>query len=280
VIEIKKLDFKYRNASQLLFQNLNLELTPGHIYGLLGKNGAGKTSLLHILTGLSFPKAGEHLVLGYIPKQRCPQFLAQVYFLAEELPSPTVTIKKYLADYAAFYPQFNAELFDHNLKAFEINDKTVIAKLSYGQKKKFFIAFALATQTKLLILDEPTNGLDIPSKAIFRQLLAANATEDKLIIVSTHQVYDVENLIDSVILLDEGKIICNTSIECIAEKLKFSIETQLSDSQEYYYSEQTLNGFATVSENKYNESSFINLELFFNAVLSSKLNMQKIFLEN
>jgi ABC-2 type transport system ATP-binding protein len=206
MVEINDLSFGYTKRD-LLFKGLNLNLNKGGLCGLLGKNGSGKTTLLKIISGLIFPGSGHCQVMGKLPEHRDPSFLSDIYLLPEDLYVSALTADHYVEFYAIFYPRFDQALFNSCMNEFDIPRKKLLTTLSHGQKKKFLISFGLASQCRLFILDEPTNGLDIPSKGQFRKLLAANITDDKLFIISTHQVHDVENLIDSVVILDEGKII-------------------------------------------------------------------------
>ena len=276
MVEIEGIDFGY-SRNQYLFKGLNLRLDAGHIYGLLGKNGAGKTSLLKIISGLRFPQAGMSHVLGYRSELRKPEMLREIYFLPEEMYSPHLKIKDFIGVYAPFYPQYNREQFKNYLVEFDVaNEAQYLDKLSYGQKKKVLIAFALASNTKILIMDEPTNGLDIPSKSIFRKVMASVATEDRSIIISTHQVRDLHSLIDSVIILDNGEIVINETDERITKKLVFQITDNLPDA-EPLYKEETLRGILSVSENIHNLDTKLDLELFFNAVIGNKSKVKEIF---
>lgn len=277
MIEIKNVDFAYKKR-QKLFTDLNLDLNGGHIYGLLGKNGAGKTSLLKIISGLLFPQKGTTVVLGFNAEFRKPEMLRDLYFLPEEMYAPNLNVKQLVKVYAPFYPNFNREQFEAFLQEFDlVNENGLINKFSHGQKKKILIAFALACNTKILIMDEPTNGLDIPSKSTFRRIMASVATEDRLILISTHQVRDLHSLIDSIIVLDNGEIVVNETDERITEKLCFQIVDEKIDEKEVLYSEDHLQGVAIVTENTENLDSKLDLELFFNAVMLNKLRIKEIF---
>jgi ABC-2 type transport system ATP-binding protein len=270
MLEINKLTFGYKH-SERLFNNLNLSLKAGGVCGLLGKNGSGKTTLLKIIAGLIFPTTGTCQILGYAPKERHPDFLKDIYFLPEDLSLPAVTIDTYLKLYAGFYAKFDHRSFNQSLKEFDIAHNKLLTQFSYGQKKKFLIAFGLATNCKLLILDEPTNGLDIPSKVQFRKVLSSYITEEKLIIISTHQVHDIENIIDSIIILNEGKTTISEKIFNIMQKLAFLISTEEPTIDIYH--EKRLGGYIAVMPNIHDQETEVDLEVLFNAVLS---NPQKI----
>jgi ABC-2 type transport system ATP-binding protein len=269
MININNLNFGYHKNNMVL-NNLNLRIKPGHIYGLLGRNGAGKSSLLHNICGLLFPKSGTCDVVGENPAARSPRFLQQVYLLPEEIYLPNVSIKSYLSIYAPFYPAFDHDMFTRFLTEFEIPQNNKLQNMSYGQKKKVMISFALATQAKVLLMDEPTNGLDIPSKKQFRKIIAGVIKDDQLIIISTHQVKDLDSLIDQVIILEDQHIILNQPVENITDKLAFKQVMTLDEVASPIYSEGALKGYAVVAINHKKENSRLDMEMFFNAVLSEK----------
>lgn len=276
MIELKALSFGY-HKNEPLFHNLNLTIKQGGICGLLGKNGAGKTTLLKIMAGLIFPDQGNCEVMSHMPKRREPDFLQEIYILPEDLYVPALTVDNFIKAYAPFYPRFDLALLQNNLNEFELPKNKLLTTFSYGQKKKFLIAFGLATGCRLFILDEPTNGLDIPSKAQFRKLLAATVTDEKLFIISTHQVRDVENLIDSIVVLDNGNIIFNQSMVDIVNQLAFVQQATEPEPDACFYSEKNLNGFSSVVMNKEGQDTQVDLEILFNAILLNKEKLQKLF---
>lgn len=270
MITLKNVDFSYRKPI-MLFDSIDLDLSPGHIYGLLGKNGAGKTTLLKIMSGLLFIKGGKAETLGYNPAYRKVEMLRDIYFLTEEMYIPFLKIKDFVKVYAPFYPNFNHEQFARYLQEFEIeSQESQMQKLSHGQKKKILISFGLATNTKVLFMDEPTNGLDIPSKSIFRKIMASAIDESRLVIMSTHQVRDLHSLIDAVVILDNGKILLNHSVESITQKLVFKAVEQPLNEEEILYTEENIRGFLVVAENKNNEETKLDIELLFNATVTNK----------
>jgi ABC-2 type transport system ATP-binding protein len=267
MIQIEDLQFSYPRQSRL-FNNLSLQLEPGSITGLLGKNGSGKTTLLKLLSGLLHPHSGTLSVLGNIPDKRAVSMLSEVFFVPEEFYFPSVTFKVYCCSYSPFYPRFDEGLLDRILHEFNLDAKTNLQNLSQGQKKKFLIAFALASRCRLLVLDEPTNGLDIPSKALFRKILAGSLDEKQLVIISTHQVKDVENLIDKIIILDNGRIIFHQTIEEISKTVSFTDDptTYLEDT---IYSETAPGGQKRMIPAGEYETE-VDIELLFNAITNGK----------
>lgn len=267
MVEIQEIGFGYPRQAPL-FSGLKLEISAGSITGLLGKNGAGKTSLIKIISGLLFPSAGKVTVNGHQPGRRHPSFLREVFFVPEEFHFPSIRIRQFIAANSSFYPRFDHKLMDHLLHEFELPQDKHIHKLSYGQKKKFLISFSLATRCRLLVLDEPTNGLDIPSKAVFRKVMAGTLEEDQLVIISTHQVRDVENLIDRIVILDEGRIILEKDIVEISSQLLFT-HSSVADGELVLYSEVVPGGYKIITP-QINGNSSVDIELLFNAVTSGK----------
>ncbi len=254
MIEIKGLSFGYRK-NKLLYDKLSLSLQAGSIYGLLGKNGAGKSTLLKNIIGLLFPVSGEIQVNGFNPKKRMPGFLESIYFIPEEVDVPPLSIKRYLHLFTPFYPKFDQALFYEYLRDLEIGAGAKLSSLSLGQQKKFIIAFALATNTQVLIMDEPTNGLDIPSKSWFRKLIASVVNNNRTIIISTHQVRDLDNLIDQVVVVDNGDLLLNASMNDISHKLCFKTIKEAGADEQILYSEESMKGYQIVAKNSRQEDT-------------------------
>ncbi len=276
MIEINKLTFGYRKDFSL-FNELDLNLEPGKIYGLLGKNGAGKTTLLKIICGLLYPGKGDCSVLQYNPNHRLPEMLNDIYIIPEEFYLPSVSINTYVSANASFYTNFSMDLFKNLLKELDIPENEKLSNLSFGQKKKFLIAFGIATNAKILIFDEPTNGLDIPSKGQFRKTIASSITDDRCFIISTHQVRDLESLIDNIVIIEKGKIIFNYSVEKISQQIQFKSIKEDSSNDEILYSEEIFGGKAAIIKNKSKATETkIELEILFNGVLSNPSTFNEI----
>lgn len=273
MINITNLSFNYK-SNLPIFNNVSFSLKNG-IYGLLGENGVGKTTLLHIISGLRFPKNGNCRVLNYESAYRKPAMLSQLYFLPEEFQTPSMSVDIYAKYNAVFYPNFSKEQFSFYLSEFQVDREKNMMEMSFGQRKKAMIAFALALNTPIVLLDEPTNGLDIPSKAQFRRILSSLFTEDKCVIISTHQVRDLENLIDPIIILDQNQVLINNTVEEITQKLYFSYTS--SKPHEALYTEQILQGYSSVQINENQKESILNIEALFNAAISNKAKMRELF---
>jgi len=276
MIYLDRVSFGYSKRKKL-FSDLSLRLAPGHIYGLLGKNGAGKSSLLRNIAGLLFPLEGKIEVSGREPKKREPAFLQDIFFLPEEIYLPSVTMAKYLEILSPFYPKFDKDQFMAYIAEFDIPEGNKLTDMSYGQKKKVLIAFALATNTNVLIMDEPTNGLDIPSKSQFRKVVSNVLSSERIILISTHQIRDLDNLIDSIIILEDSKILIQHSLEVVAERLCFATLPNVEYDSRVLYSEPSLWGYNAVFENSDQEESRVDLEQLFNAVMENPSRIQSIF---
>lgn len=276
MIQIEGLSFGY-GPKKPVFDQLSLTLPSGNIYGLLGKNGAGKSTLLKLISGLLFPVQGRLEVVGFRPRDRYPHFLSEIYVVTEEFHLPSLKIEQYLSLFSPFYPRFNRSLFDEYINEFKLPRDQKLTALSYGQRKNFLLSFGLATDCKLLILDEPTNGLDIPSKSQFRKLVANAIHEDRSFIISTHQVRDMENLIDPIIILDEGQIVFFENYESISKKISITRQTELPKDHTLVYAESYLGAYTVVAENTNQEETSMNLEILFNAVVSNKSKVNEIF---
>ena len=249
-----------------------MKLVKGNIYGLLGLNGAGKTSLLKLVSGLIFPKEGTVDVLGEEPCRRRPVFLSKVFLLLEDFKAPNVSQREYLLSYTPFYSNFDHEKFKWYLQEFDIPENKKLSKLSFGQKKKFYIAFGLASGCELVLMDEPTNGLDIPSKVTFRSLIAGALSEDRTFIISTHQVRDVNSLIDPIIVLHDGKIIFSHSMAEIMEHIHMTYTAgppPAADEPGLIYTQAVVGGYCSVWYGKEEQSVEVDMEILFNAFIAN-----------
>lgn len=272
MITLKELSFSYSRKKEVL-DRINLEVGSGHICGLLGKNGEGKTTLLNLLSGQIFPDQGSCLVLEEIPSERNARFLQQIFLLPEEISMPEVTAIEYIKMYAPFYPTFRDDICKACVESFEINLSDRLSKMSQGQRKKVAITLALAAHTPLLLMDEPTNGLDIPSKATFRRLVASLIDDNQTVIISTHQVRDLESLIDTVLILDQRRTLLNKTLNEIGEKLYFG---PLLPEEKALYSEPTPQGTIGVTAREDKEETAVSLELLFNAAITYPKEIQRI----
>ena len=273
MLKVNNISFSYGNVPCL--EKITLNLEEGKIYGLLGENGVGKTTLLTLLCGLKKVQAGSIEVDGFEPYKRDPDFLAQQFYLPDEVWAPNSTALAFAKEKGVFWPDFSLDKFIAIMDIFEMDCAQKMNAMSAGQLKKTWIAFSLACSVKYLFLDEPTNGLDIPSKAQFRKALMSFTREDSTIVISTHQVRDLESIIDPIIILDKRDVLLNASVEEITAKLYFDYGTTLN--AESLYSEQLPGGFIQVYLNTTGEESKVNIEALFNTVHKNKELVKGIF---
>ncbi len=276
MLKVEEMTFSYRRNEYLL-NKLSFEITPGGVYGLLGKNGSGKSTLLYLMTGLMFPQIGTITFEGVQVGKRTPAMLQDIYLLPEEFDLPEVSIETYVKYNAAFYPLFNREQFDNYIHIFELPQVKKLSQYSMGQKKKFIVSFALATNTRLLFMDEPTNGMDIPSKSQFRKAMALGMSDNRSIVISTHQVRDLENMLDRVLVLHNNTMMMNESIVRIAEKLEFVHATSKDDLQGCIYSAFTPEGFVGVRPNNQGIETHVDFEVLFNALINNPQSFTQLF---
>ena len=268
VIHMQDIAFSY--GKKPLFSHLDLDIKRGNIYGLLGKNGAGKTTLLKLLSGQLFPDEGTTSVLNFNPNKRNPEMLCEIFYLPEEFPLPRMKAQEYLSLRSPFYPRFDQAMFNRFCQDFELDMKENLNEMSLGQKKKLLLSFGLASNTKLLILDEPTNGLDIPSKKQFRQTVASAMTENRTFIISTHQVRDMENLIDPLLILHNGKVIFNDTVDSVTDNYSMSLVATEPKEGEAVYVEKVLGGWMVLKTREDDEQNQpLDLETLFNVIIEN-----------
>src|SRR5690606_28066604 len=233
IVSVKDLDFSY-HKKPLLFEGLQWSVPEGSVVGLLGKNGAGKSTLLHLLSGLLFPKSGSITIGANIPRERKLIFLEQIFFLADDVAyAGNMSIREYHKVMGVFYPAFDPSQFDQILADFGLEKKVKLKELSLGERKKVFLSFGLSTNCRFMLFDEPTNGLDIPSKSVFRKVVAGNLNEDQTLIISTHLVGDVEKLIDRVAILNQGKIQLDADLLELSDRWIFGASSDIPDEAKY-----------------------------------------------
>ena len=262
-------------TDRYVLRNITMTLEEGCIYGLLGENGVGKTTFLTLLSGLKKPQLGEIDIDGHKPYDREPSFLADQYYLSDEVAAVNMKAIDYARNYGKFWENFDIRKFTEVMEVLENDIEQKMTRMSFGQLKKTYIAFALACNTKYLFMDEPTNGLDIPSKAQFRKAVTKHTREDSVILISTHQVRDLENIIDPIIILDRQDVLLNATIAEISEKLYFDYSSEPMENA--LYREMIPGGNIQVCLNQTGEDSKVNLEALFNTVHQHKELIKGIF---
>lgn len=267
MIDIKGIDFNYGRGMRPVLEDFSLSLEEGHIYGLLGMNGTGKSTLLYIICGLLRQQRGSVTIDGVDIRERRPEMLGDMFLVPEEFELPRMKLKKYIKLNAPFYPNFSQETLEKSLSDFGMDTDINIGELSMGQKKKAFISFALATNTRYLFMDEPTNGLDIPAKSQFRKIVSRHATDDRTVIISTHQVRDIDMLLDHILIMEGTKIILDKSVADICSALRFEERPMGKSIQDAIFAQASIAGHSVIVRNNgEDEGTPLNLELLFNAV--------------
>lgn len=277
MIKVENLSFTYPKSKHMVLHDFSFSLEAGRVYGLLGRNGAGKSTLLYLITGLLTPKKGKIVYHDINVRSRLPMTLQDMFLVPEEFELPSISLKKYIDLNAPFYPNFSKEDMYKYLHCFEMDMDVNLGALSMGQKKKVFMSFALATNTSLLLMDEPTNGLDIPGKSQFRKFMASGMTDNKTIVISTHQIRDIDKMLDSVMIMDESRVLLNESTVHICEKLCFKESDDRSLIDKALFAVPSLHGNSLLLLNEHNEDSDINIELLFNAILAQPQKIANLF---
>ena len=273
MIHINNLAVSYGPVEVL--RNISMRLEPGRIYGLLGENGVGKTTLLTLLSGLKKCGTGSIEIDGRIPYRREPGLLADLYYLPDEVAPENDRAGNWAKGKGRFWPRFTIGRFNEIMAIFENDPSMKMNAMSSGQLKKTYISFALACGTRYLFLDEPTNALDIPSKAQFRTAILKFTPEDSTIVISTHQVRDLEDIIDPIIILDRQDVLLNATVEEISRKLYFDYSNTLNPAS--LYSEQLPGGFIQVYPNTDGRDCKVNVEALFNTVHKNKELIKGLF---
>ena len=273
---IDQISFSYNKRHGDLLHDFSLELKAGNVYGLLGKNGAGKSTLIYLMTGLLTPQAGEVLFDGENVRNRLPKTMSDIFLVPEEFDLPHLTLEKYVAINATFYPRFSMEDMQRYLDIFEMGGMMDVKlnSLSMGQKKKVFMAFAFATNTRALIMDEPTNGLDIPSKSQFRKLVTTSMSDEKLMLISTHQVRDISDILDHVTIIDQSRVLLNTGFADVMSRLAFR---PMREGDQPIFVQQSAMGSLVAVPARDGEETKVDLEMLFNATLQNPEAINQLF---
>ena len=277
MMNVNQVSFSYGRKKAKVLDGFSMNLEKGSVYGLLGKNGTGKSTLLYLMAGLLRPQSGHILYKGVEVTKRYPETLQDMFLVPEEFALPNVSLKQYVQLNAPFYPRFSDELLKACLRDFDMNEDIHLGELSMGQKKKAFMCFALATNTSLLLMDEPSNGLDIPSKSQFRKVIASGMTDEKAVIISTHQVRDIDSLLDHVLIMDGSRLLLNESVASICDRLYFAEQGMNEPTDDALYVQPSVQGNSVILPNTYHEDSKLNLEVLFNATLAEREKIQQIF---
>lgn len=272
MIEVKNVNYRYPGNKVPVFADFSVSIGEGKVYGLLGQNGMGKSTLLYLISGLLRPQSGSVAIDGVETSRRLPGVLSEMFLVPEEFYLPDVSLEAYVRTNAGFYPRFSREVLDACLADFDMPAALRLGRLSMGQKKKVYMSFALAAGTRLLLMDEPTNGLDIPSKSLFRRVVARHMTDERTLIISTHQVHDVEQMLDHLLLIGRKGILLDASVSDVCDSYSFELRQPGEPQDDVIYAEPSFNGNMVMARRKPDSpESQLNLELLFNAVVQGKL---------
>lgn len=266
MIEIKNISFAYGRRQAPVFEDFSLSLSPGRIYGLLGKNGTGKSTLLYLVCGLLRQQQGLVTLDGADVRLRRPEVLQEIFLVPEEFDLPATTLERYVRLNEGFYPRFSREVLTQCLSDFDLSADLHLGELSMGQKKKAFMCFALAAGTRFLLMDEPTNGLDIPAKSQFRRVVSRYMSDERTLVISTHQVRDVDMLIDHVAVIDGTSLLLDRSVADICAALRFEERPVGALVDDALYVQPSLTGNSVICRNDDGADTVLNLELLFNAL--------------
>ena len=277
MIRINNITFSYRRKADDVLTNLSLSIEPGAIYGLLGRNGEGKSTLLHLMAGVLTPNAGNITIDDVDVRLRRPSTLSKLFIVPEEFSLPEISLENYVRINAPLYPNFNRDDMERYLKEFGLNSNINLKGLSMGQKKKVFISFALAANTPVMLMDEPTNGLDIPGKSTFRKVISMAASDDRTIIISTHQVRDIDKLLDHIIVMFNHKLLLNEPISEISRRLAFVESNDAELVEKALYCQSSVAGKSLVLPNDNDDDSEVNLETLFNLAIEKPEVITQLF---
>lgn len=277
MIRIENISFAYRKGRKQVFRNFHADLNLGGIYGLLGKNGSGKSTLLQLMAGLISPSDGRILLDDKDMRNRSVTSLQKLFLVPEEFSMPAVSLDQYVRYMAPFYPRFSAETLKRALDCFELSEELHLERLSMGQRKKAFVSFALAANTEWLFLDEPTNGLDIPGKSQFRKILVQEMNDERGVVISTHQVLDVEHLLDRVLVIDQGQMLLQKTVEEICDTISFVRTSDPELLRRAIYQMPSLQGMSALLPNDDGRESSLDLELLFNALMEKREEVCRLF---
>lgn len=280
MIEVKNLTFSYSRKKPAVLSDFSINIDKGKVSGLLGKNGAGKSTLLYLISGLLTPKSGEVLFNGTNTRRRLPKTLQEIFIIPEEFDLPSIPLLEFVKTNAPLYPRFSIDEMTRYLHLFDMTLDLNLGSLSMGQKKKAYMSFALATNTSLILMDEPTNGLDIPGKSQFRKFIAAGMSEERNIIISTHQVRDIDQLLDHIIIINDNEVLLNHDINEISKNLYFTNVDSNQAIPEVLYSHSTIYGTSAILPNTNKLESDINLETLFNLAIEKPHIVKEYFNPN
>lgn len=265
MITLNNITFGYFKRTEAL-SNVSACIGSG-VHLLLGENGAGKTTLLHIMAGLLRPSSGECLLDGNNVAKRMPSDMSRIFFLGENITFPADTVNEMARIHGCFYPTFDPEMLRQNLSDFGFTGNESLKSLSLGNRKKSQIAYALSLRASVLLMDEPTNGLDITSRQTLQSMLVRCLDESQTLVISTHSILEMQNLYDGIMMISKGHLLLSMPTDEITRRLAF--HTSPIPPVEYLYKETKMGLHQYICANTDNEEeTALNFTLLYNALLS------------
>jgi len=219
-LQIQQLNKNFPGKKVL--NNINLDIKKGRIYGLLGPNDSGKTTLLRIISGLIKPSQGLLTIDSFEPSKVTKEFVS--YMPTENFFPSWMKVKDSINFYEDFYPDFDLEKCSYLLKEESINSDEKINILSTGMKEKLKVILTLSREASLFLLDEPFNGIDTMSKDSIKKIIKRISNKENTIIITSHLIDELETLLDDVIILNHGKIVLDSSVESLKKEGNISIK--------------------------------------------------------
>lgn len=250
-----------------VLRGVNVSVRPG-IGLLMGENGAGKTTLLGLASGSLISSAGTVEFDGVGPGLRLPATMSDIFYLSDDWDSPFRDIYATVRYHGCFYPRLDPDMLAANLEAFGLTGREKLKSLSLGMRRKSYIAYALALRTRLLLLDEPANGLDINSKKELRRMVSRCVGDEQTVLISTHTVADLEMLYDTVLILHRGCLLLSATVADIASALSFVTSPVPVPDALYMEAEGAM--FRAIVPALEPYGSAVDFELLFSAVVSGK----------
>lgn len=222
ILECHGLSKQYNRMSYAL-QNLNLALEPGQIVGLLGPNGSGKTTLIKLINDLLVPTEGRILIDGRAPGVETKKIVS--YLPERSCLDESMRIKEILRYFADFYQDFSTEKADAMLRDLEIDPASRLRTLSKGSREKVQLVLVMIRDARLYVLDEPIGGVDPAARDYILRTILANYREEATVLLSTHLIYEIENILDRVLFLRQGQIVLNAGVDEIRTQQGKSVDT-------------------------------------------------------
>lgn len=266
MIQLNDLSFGYRRNS-LALRDITTEIGPG-MHLLLGANGSGKTTLLKIIAGMRLAAPSMCLIDGISAASRNPDILNRTFLLTDSMTFPYRTINEMVHYHAPFFPDFDREMLHENLDTFRMTGDEPMTRFSLGNRKKAQLAYVLALRPKVLMFDEPANGLDISSRDEFISMLARSTRQDQTVIVSSHTVFDFQNIVDSVMVLSDGHLILSMPIWQITRRLAFVSDSMPIEGA--LFMKQALGRFNAIVANDADLETDIDFTLFYSSLQSAQ----------